>query len=337
MRASSVSGKMGTECSSERKGFRVASRLGPASLVQSAAIARRYYLDGRSKVDIAEEFGLNRFKVARMLDHARESGLIRIEIGHPGLVDVELSARLQETFGLTRAVVVDTGDDNAETLRTQVGQFAADVLAEVIGPDDVLGIAWARSVGAMAKTLPRLPGVPVVQLTGAIALPGSGDSSFDIVRDVARAAGGPAYVYYAPIVLPNAAAASALRQQSDIARAFGQVPQVTKAVVGLGLCAPGGSTLYDALSERDHAELRELGVCAEVCGVFLTATGEPVRAELTDRVIAVGAEDLRAMPDVLVVAYGTAKLPAARAALRSGLINGFVTHATFARALLDES
>src|ERR671920_276521 len=68
---------------------------GPARVVLTASIARRYYLDGRSKVEIAEEFGLNRFKVARLLDAARESGLVRIEIRHPGQIDVDTSARLR--------------------------------------------------------------------------------------------------------------------------------------------------------------------------------------------------------------------------------------------------
>ena len=37
---------------------------GPAQVVLTASVARRYYLDGRSKTEIAEEFGLSRFKVA---------------------------------------------------------------------------------------------------------------------------------------------------------------------------------------------------------------------------------------------------------------------------------
>lgn len=308
---------------------------GPAALVLSASIARRFYLDGRSKLQIAEEFGLSRFKVARLLDLARDSGLVRIEIGHAGHVDVDLSTRLQERFGLKRAVVVATGDDAPETLRNEVGQVAADLVVEITGADDVLGVAWARAVGAMARTLSGLPAVPVVQLTGAVSLPGSGDSSFDIVRDVARAAGGPAYVYYAPIVLPDAAVAAALRRQSDVARAFAQLPRVTRAVVGLGLCAPGQSTLYDAATEDDHRELRRAGVCAEVAGVFLSAAGEPVPTELAQRVIALEADQLKAVPDVIVIAYGTRKVPAARAALRSGLVDGLVTHASFARELLD--
>lgn len=308
---------------------------GPASLVLSATVARRYYLDGRSKVQIGDELGLSRFKVARLLELARETGLVRIEIGHPGSIDVDLSARLQQAFGLERAVVVITRDDAPDTLSTQVGQVAAELLAEVVVPEDVLGVAWARSVGAMAKFLPRLPTVPVVQLTGAVALPGGGDTSFDIVRDVARAAGGPAYVFYAPIVLPDAATAAALRSQSDIARAFEHAASVTKAVVGIGRCEPGESTLYDAASEADHDELRRLGVCGEVCGVFVDGDGEPVETALASRVIAIDAERLRAVPDVMAIAYGAGKLPAARAVLRSGLVRSLVTSQGFARGLLE--
>jgi DNA-binding transcriptional regulator LsrR (DeoR family) len=178
--------------------------------------------------------------------------------------------------------------------------------------------------------------VPVVQLTGAVALPGGGDTSFDIVRDVARAAGGPAYVFYAPIVLPDAATAAALRSQSDIARAFEHAARVTKAVVGIGRCEPGESTLYDAAAETDHDELRRLGVCAVGCGVFVDDAGQTVRTALASRVIAIDAELLRAVEDVLAIAYGTAKVPAARAVLRSGLVSSLVTHESFARALLDE-
>src|SRR4051794_31086640 len=109
-------------CSYEQGGHMAAEGAGLAEVVLTASIARRYYLDGRSKIEIAEEFGLNRFKVARLLEAARESGLVRIEIRHPGELDVELSGRLQERFALQHAVVIDTPDDNAESLRGHLGR-----------------------------------------------------------------------------------------------------------------------------------------------------------------------------------------------------------------------
>jgi DNA-binding transcriptional regulator LsrR (DeoR family) len=308
---------------------------GPSQLILLASVARRYYLEGRSKVEIGEEFGLSRFKVARLLDTALESGLVRIEIRHEGVIDVDLSARLQDRFGLRHAVVVDTPDEDPAHLRRQLGRAAAELLAEVITPQDVLGLAWARSVSAMASALPPLPRVPVVQLTGALSLQDGDHSSIDVVRDVARAVGGPAYVFYAPFIVPNATTARTLRQQTEVARALSQLPRVTKAAAGVGLWAPGQSTLYDAADERDRQALRRLGVCADVSGVFLSVDGDPVDAPLAARMIAIDAEQMRAIPEVIVIAYGMAKVPAVRAALRSGLVDGLVTHAALAQALFD--
>jgi DNA-binding transcriptional regulator LsrR (DeoR family) len=308
---------------------------GPAQVVLTASIARRYYLDGRSKIDIADEFGLSRFKVARILEAALESGLVRIEIRAEGGIDVDLSMRMQDRFGLQHSVVVDTPDDDEESLRGHLGRAAARLLAEILTPQDVLGLAWARAVSAMARELPPLPGTPVVQLSGALSLPGRPDTSVDVVRDVAGRSGGVAHVFYAPLTVPDAATARALRKQPEVARAFSQLPSVTKAVGGVGLWEAGQSTLYDTSTDHDRRALRELGVCADISGVFLSADGEPVATELADRMIAIGAEEMRTIPEVIVIPYGIRKAPAVRAALRSGLVGGIVTHATLARAVLD--
>ena len=129
---------------------------GPALLVLTASVARRYYVDGRSKVDIADEFQLSRFKVARLIESARTSGLVRIEIGYAGSIDVDLSGRLQEALGLRHALVVDSPEGHPETLRQQLGKAAADLLGEIVTAEDVLGLAWARAVSAMTASLTRL-------------------------------------------------------------------------------------------------------------------------------------------------------------------------------------
>ena len=144
----------------------------------------------------------------------------------PDVTNYEQAPAYKLTSRQALAQLAATGTFNAT--------FYADAqeqLAEVIGPEDVLGIAWSRAVGAMAKALPRVSSIPVVQLTGAMSMPDDGHSSIDIVRDIARAVSGPAYVFYAPFMVPDAATAHALRKQHDVARAFDQLPRVTKAVV----------------------------------------------------------------------------------------------------------
>jgi DNA-binding transcriptional regulator LsrR (DeoR family) len=53
--------------------------------------------------------------------------------------------------------------------------------------------------------------------------------------------------------------------------------------------------------------------------------------------ITISAAEMRAIPEVIVIPYGIRKTPAVRAALRSGLIGGIVTHTSMARAVLDET
>jgi DNA-binding transcriptional regulator LsrR (DeoR family) len=306
----------------------------PAELVLTASVARRYYVDGKSKIEIADEFSLSRFKVARLIHAARASGLVRIEIGYPGVIDVDLSGRLRDAFGLQHAVVVDASDDDEPSLRRRVGEAAADLLSEITGPDDVLGLAWARSVSAMTTALGRLAPVPVVQLTGALSRPDTDDTSIDLVRQAARVAGGPAYFFYAPMIVRDAATAQALRRQPEIARAFARFGSVTKAVVGVGRWAAGQSTVFDATEEKERRRLKSLGVCADISGVLVDADGQPVQADLTDRIIGVSAAHMLAIPEVIGIAYGEAKAPAVHAAVRSRLVRGLVTHTTLARALL---
>ena len=174
----------------------------PAQLILIASVARRYYLEGRSKVEIAEELGLSRFKVARLLETARASGLVHIEIADPDMIDVDLSGRLQDAYGLQHAVVVDTPDDSPTTLRELLGNAAAELLTEIVTADDVLGLAWSRAVSAMTNALDRLPPIPVVQLTGALVQPDVADSSVDLVPQVPASPGEPHISFTPPRSYP---------------------------------------------------------------------------------------------------------------------------------------
>jgi DNA-binding transcriptional regulator LsrR (DeoR family) len=73
-----------------------------------------------------------------------------------------------------------------------------------------------------------------------------------------------------------------------------------------------------------------------VSGVFLSAEGRPLATPLGDRMIGIDAGQMAAIPEVVAIAWGAEKARAVRAALRSGLLGGLVTHSALAQALLDE-
>src|ERR1700761_6329920 len=123
----------------------------PSEVVLAARAARQYYLEGLSKVDIADRLGISRFRVARLLEAARESGMVRIEIGLPGgTLDAALSAEVCAAFGLDHAFVFRFPDEDEPRLRRRLGEAAGGVLMDLISPADVLGFSWSRALSGLA-------------------------------------------------------------------------------------------------------------------------------------------------------------------------------------------
>ncbi len=307
---------------------------GPAATVLAASVARRYYLDGASKSAIAVEFGLSRFKVARMLEQARSSGLVRIELHYDGDIDLDLSARLGDRYGLRRCLVINPAADDDLALRAALGRTAAGLLSEIVTATDVVGLAWSRTLLAMRSALGPLAACTVVQLTGALSRPDVDESSIELVRDVARIAGGPAYWFYAPMILPGPGSAQSLLVHSEVARAFERFGALTVAILSIGAWEPTESTVADAISAAEFAELARLGVCSEMGGIQLDSDGRPVRTALSERIVGIDAEQLGAVPEIIATAYGRSKARAVRAVIRGGLVTSLITHASLAQALL---
>src|ERR1700742_5204601 len=249
----------------------------PSEVVLAARAARQYYLEGLSKVDIADRLGISRFRVARLLDAARESGMVRIEIGLPGgNLDAGLSAELCSVFGLRHAFVFNLPDDDVPALRQRLGEAAGQALMDIIAPDDVLGMAWARALSGLTAALTRFPPCPIVQLTGAVPQP-DGSDLLDLVRGVARVGGGRAHVFYAPMIVADPETAAAIRRQPDVADAFALVPSVTMAMLSIGAWQPGLSTIYDALTPAEREAMAGIGVTTDIGGGVFAATGPPPR------------------------------------------------------------
>ena len=205
-----------------------------------ARVARHYYLDDRSKSEIADDLGISRFRVARLLDAAR-----RERHGHdrrsssPAGVDTELSVELQSAFGLAHAIVVDV--PRTTTPRACARGWAGGRRAAAGHRHPRrraragLGPLAARHRRRRSRTLAPCP---VVQLTGALSGP-DGSDVLELVRRVAQASGGTPHVFYAPLVAPDAASARALRRQPDVAAGDGPGRRVTVAFVGIGAWEAG--------------------------------------------------------------------------------------------------
>jgi DNA-binding transcriptional regulator LsrR (DeoR family) len=304
-----------------------------SELILMARAARRYYVDDRSKTDIADELGISRFRVARLIEAARRSGMVSIRIEPPAGIDAEMSIELKRRYDLEQAVVVDTPDEHPAALRARLGEIAAEVLQDVVTDTDVLGLAWARSLRGIGTSVHGLAPCPVVQLTGAMPGP-DGSDVIELVRRVAASGGGTPHVFYAPLVAPDSASARVVRRQPDVSRAMELATRVTIAVVGIGAWRAGLSTIFDMVEPEARERARDQGTIGEISGALIDASGRAVTSPLSRRIIGVTAAQLESIGLVISVAYGEEKARAVAAALRGGLVSGLVTHTALAQALL---
>ena len=305
-------------------------------LALAATVARRYYLDDRSKMEIAAELELSRFKVARLLELARSSGIVRISIGTPGTVDAELSDRLRRHLGLARAIVADVVDGGDAEIRRHLAGLTAALLEEVLTVEDVLGLGWSRAALETAACLQRLPACAIVQLTGALTSPHVTANLIESVGRLARLGGGRGYPFYAPLFVTDPASVDVITRQGEVADAFAQFSRVTVAVVGVGSWQPVDSNLHDALTEGERAALHGRGVRADVSGIFLDASGNALTMPLNRQIIAIDAARLRAVRNVICVAHDRNNVAAVRTAVRAGYVKTLVTTAAFAQHLIAQ-
>lgn len=306
--------------------------MGPDELMQISYAARRHYLDGASQVAIADELGISRFKVARILEKALQSGIVKIQIENPSKVDLDLSIQLKRGFNLIHALAVNTPNENAEVIQDSLGKAAAQLLEEITTEDTFLGFTAGRTLNATSHHLTKLPYCEIVAL-GGVAGPVK-EHGVEIIRRVGEITGGPAFPIFAPLIVSSHAAAQALRSDGGIAQAYSKFTKVTLGVVAIGSWSPPDSQLYSAAKEAGIAEeLLLQGVVGEVGATLFKEDGTIIDT-IDDRSIAITAKQLRNIPEVIGVAGGQAKTKAILAALRTGLVTSLVTDIQTAKRLL---
>jgi DNA-binding transcriptional regulator LsrR (DeoR family) len=112
---------------------------------------------------------------------------------------------------------------------------------------------------------------------------------------------------------------------------------VTIALCSIGSWSPGTSTIFDRLSEQDRESARQAGVVGETMGILFGEDGRPVSPNLAQRMITISFEQLQAIPVMVAMSHGIARLAATRALLRSGVVDYLVIDDELAHALLVDN
>lgn len=297
-----------------------------------ALVARRYYLEDRKQSDIAQELGVSRPLISRMLSEARDLGVVKITIQEPGGEASDLLERLRQYSGLRDGVLVEDGADNDET-NQRISEGAVSLLRQL--RTRCLGVGWGYLIGQLVTWLQKHPQenstvTDICPLVGNASIPARNYQSNENVRLIAQQLGAAPHFLYLP-ALPESLEEKQLLCSTEVYRQIQtQWSRMDTALVNIGdyPSSPDFASLvrYGSLLQQEHT-------CGRLLIYYFNEEGKVIRSD-QDFAIQIPLETLRQCPNIIGVCSANTSVKALRGALRSGLFSHIVTRAVLAKELL---
>lgn len=305
--------------------------------VQMLRAAQLYYYDNLTQGAIADRLNCTRWTVGRLLEEARESGIVTISVNHPRARIPKLEKALVKTFGLTDAIVVKR-QSSAEGALNLVASMAADYVTEMRPIPQSMGIAWGRTLTAVARAMPEswTYGLQVYQTYGGLTR-----SNDDVVADsiglMARRGRGVGHMLPAPAIVSDVDLGRRLRRERSVADTLSAAPSSDMLVFSPGVLEVGSVLVRSGfLTERGLSRLQEMGAVTDIFSRFLDREGNPVSHELEERTIAISLDSVRKAKMSIAVAAGAVKAVPLYVALKSKLASVAIIDEVLAEAVLEQ-
>lgn len=306
-----------------------------------AQVAIWYYEEGLNQAAIAERIGKSRSMVSRLLDQARDAGLVEVRIRYPLRTDSELEQQLLQEFDLAEAHVLADPPENYQLLLRRLGDLGARCLQASLHPGVIIGLSWGTAVHAVVSAMPStiVPSSTVVQLIGAV---GHGDPMVDgaeLGRWLAQKLGASFRFLSAPLLVRDEDVAQALRRERINQETLAIAAEAEVALIGIGTPEPEYSSLLRAgyVSRDELNELMEAGVVGDIVAHQFDDEGRVLDISANKRAINLDADSIRQIPRVIAVSGSVGKARAIAAALRGGFCSCLVTDARAAEAVLERA
>ncbi|MGC5626994.1 sugar-binding transcriptional regulator [Georgenia sp. Z1344] len=299
-------------------------------------VATLYHEQELTQQEVAERLHLTRWQVGRLLQEARRTGIVRIEIVHPRARSHALEAELVARTGLTAAVVVPAEREPVAT-RRRVAAAAGELLADLKESPATLAVSWGRTMVDLVEQIPPswADGTVVVQANAGLPLPGASNPG-QVVAELARQARGTAVFLQAPAIVDSPDLAATLMSDGSVRRVLDQAREADALLFSLG--EPVGTSVLVEAGYLSHAEVDRLvtrGAVGDVLGRYIDAEGRPADPSIDARTVGLTLDEVRSARLPIAVAAGVAKTPAALAAVTHGLCDILVTDEELAAGLLD--
>ena len=134
-------------------------------------VAKLYYRSDFSQQKIAQELGVSRPSISRLLQYAKDKGYVNIQIVDPVEDMSIMEQRLKDKLHLKDVKIASSTINDEEEIKKYISIAAAQYLDGIIKDGDIIGVGWGTTLYNMSQALiPRsIKGSQVVQLEGGLS------------------------------------------------------------------------------------------------------------------------------------------------------------------------
>ena len=301
-------------------------------------LATLYYVDGLTQEDLSKQFSLSRAKIGRLLKRAQEEGIVEIRVRHHPRDTRDLERELIHRFGIEKAIVSVNHKDQ-DKQRELLAGLVASHLDRILTNDMIVAVGIGRNINAISEhalsSMQRSP--TFVCAIGGFYRGGEAMNADHISRRLAARFGGGSETLYAPALVGDPDVREALLHNDAVKPTLDKARRAHIALVGVGDINEDSIMVRNGWFSPDEiSELRKCGAVGDLMGYhFIDIAGRPIITPVRDRVIGLGMEDLKRIPNVIAVASENTKTTAVLGALRAGVITTLATTEAIAQSIVS--
>lgn len=295
-----------------------------------AKIAWYYYIDNLTQQQIADHLGIPRLRVIKLLEKARQYGIVQFKISENN-AHTSMENAIAKQFGLKDVFIVPSAA-GIENRNDALAQAAAIYISNRISDNAYINIGYGDTTCRILNHLANNSGlrISVVSLTGGVNyyLPNTFSSVFN-----ARL-----YLTPAPFVMSNKEMVEAICSEPAVREIAEMVPLSAMTIVGIGGIDDNATVVRTGImSPKDLRYLAMQGAVGDVLCHFLDINGKPVESPIDDRLISTPLETLAAQNNVIGVAGGESKVNAIIGALNGNFLDILITDRDTAELIIKRS
>jgi DNA-binding transcriptional regulator LsrR (DeoR family) len=294
-----------------------------------------YYNHRMTQKEVAEQLGISRTTVIRLLEEALKRGEVKIWIDEGEADCVALAVQLERSLKLDEVIVVPEARGLEQTAKS-VGLALGKFLSEAVTDNMTIGVGWGRTLTAsLASFRPsRLEGVRVMSLLG-----GAVDTHFSNPVEyswrLASQMGGACYLFPAPLIVDSVDTKQRLLEKCGLSRLTELASELDVAVVSVGdISAKATSLSRQLLTDEELAQLVDLGCVGDVMCNFLDDDGQTIPHPINDRIMSIDLDTVSKAKHIVIACGGTQRARAILSAIKRIGCNSLVTDEGAARAML---